>query len=329
MGLTETEYNNLKANPKKWSGGISNAKFFLGEAAIDEDVQSSVNIYASFSYGMYPVFLYAPDGIHRSDTMEIWVANALPDKTQWGYFGMRSDYPDLKFLCPHDANGGIENYICHNFKVVVTPYGEGKWKLEPGDVKGLVYYGGNNIEKSLGGLRYYRPDQNPGPISYGPGVYTAVTRGLADKLAYPIRDDEGKYFFRGQITTSPGILLKGTSSGNGSMELTDAIISYSDIAFVGPTGEYMHKITTSVPYTYTTIIRNDKYSDVDITLLTYSNNRNNAIDHSYTYDKTTRKLTIRIDNFPSFINATPGAGHTHLYIEYTGKKDRLLKMDLN
>ena len=86
--------------------------------------------------------------------------------------------------------------------------------MEPGDVKGLVYYGGNNIEKSLDGLRYYRPQSDP--ISYGPGVYSAVTRGLADKLAYPIKDDEGKYFFRGQITTSPGILLKfgNTSSTN-------------------------------------------------------------------------------------------------------------------
>ena len=79
IGLTETEHNNLKANPKKWSSAIKNAKFFLGESAINENVQSSVNIYAELSYGMHPVFLYAPYGIHRSDTVEIWVANSFSD----------------------------------------------------------------------------------------------------------------------------------------------------------------------------------------------------------------------------------------------------------
>ena len=123
-------------------------------------------------------------------------------------------------------------------------------------------------------------------------------------------------------------LLKSTSNGTSSMELTDAILSYSADPFPSTSGKYSHSVTTSVPYTYTTIL-DEKYSDINITLLwytdIYANPLMNRINCSYVYNKNTRELTITVNSFPDFTNGSLGAGSTSLYMEYSWEKDRLLK----
>lgn len=122
-------------------------------------------------------------------------------------------------------------------------------------------------------------------------------------------------------------LLKSISNGTGSMELTDATLSYS-ADHPSTIGKYSHSITTSVPYTYTTIL-DEKYSDINITWLWYTDiyatPLADRINCSYVYDKNTRELTITINSFPDFTNETWASGSITLYMEYSWEKDRLLK----